>query len=80
MAGYKLPHHKHMSMNELKSFLNPKDIYALFYLGSIYQEEGLTNFAQENYRKILEISPRFISSMIKKYSLSLSISAFLQKL
>ena len=27
MAGYKLPHHKHMSMNELKSFLNPKDIY-----------------------------------------------------
>lgn len=27
MAGYKLPHHKHMSMNELKSFLKPKDIY-----------------------------------------------------
>lgn len=27
MAGYKLAHHKHMSMNELKSFLNPKDIY-----------------------------------------------------
>ena len=27
MAGYKLPHHKHMYMNELKSFLNPKDIY-----------------------------------------------------
>ena len=27
MAGYKLPHHKDMSMNELKSFLNPKDIY-----------------------------------------------------
>ena len=27
MAGYKLPHHKHMSMNELKSFLNPTDIY-----------------------------------------------------
>ena len=27
MAGYKLPHHKHMSMNELESFLNPKDIY-----------------------------------------------------
>ena len=27
MAGYKLAHHKHMSMNELKSFLKPKDIY-----------------------------------------------------
>ena len=27
MAGYKLPHHKHMSMNELNSFLKPKDIY-----------------------------------------------------
>ena len=27
MAVYQLQHHKHMSMNELKSFLNPKDIY-----------------------------------------------------
>lgn len=27
MGGYKLPHKKHMSMNEVKTYLNPKKIY-----------------------------------------------------
>ena len=39
--------------------LNPKDIYALFYLGYIYQNNGLTNFAIENYNKVLELSPDY---------------------
>ena len=39
--------------------LNPKDIFALFHLGNIYQSIGLTNFAVENYKKVLEISPDY---------------------
>ena len=38
---------------------NPKDVYAYFYLGYIYQDDGLTNFAIESYKKVLEVSPDY---------------------
>ena len=34
-------------------------LFAYFYLGYIYQENGLTNFAIESYQKVLEISPDY---------------------
>ena len=39
--------------------LNPKDIFAHYHLGYIYQNNGLTNFAIESYKKVLEISPDY---------------------
>ena len=35
------------------------DVYAYFYAGYIYKEQGLTNFAIENYKKVIEIDANY---------------------